>query len=148
MFTPLAALILSGTLAVTSLAPTSAQASDSDAIAKLLLGALVLYGVKEAVDNRNDRRRSTPRAVVKEPEFPRHSGVITPHSPNTPRYGNHSSNFLPINCILTHRTGYNDTRIRPWNFQATRPRADGQLYRYASYISLASSMAGTSLRFL
>ncbi|MEM6276361.1 MAG: hypothetical protein AAF714_05385 [Pseudomonadota bacterium] len=90
MMKPFAALLLSGVLAVTSLTATSAAAdSTSDDLAKLLLGALVLYGIKEAVD---DRRKVT----------------VTPSPAPQPVIS--SKKRLPRHCIRTHSGFRGETR--------------------------------------
>ncbi|MEM1374374.1 MAG: hypothetical protein AAGF78_08335 [Pseudomonadota bacterium] len=80
MMKPFVAVLLSGVLAATSLTATSAAANSAhEDLAKILLGALVIYGIKEAVDNRK-AVKVTPKPVI-------------------------SSKTLPAHCLVTHK-GY------------------------------------------
>ncbi|MEL6914809.1 MAG: hypothetical protein AAFP13_09935 [Pseudomonadota bacterium] len=123
---PFSALILSGVLAVTSLTPAPARAADGEDLAKLLLGALVLYGIADAVQD--NRRKETARkapapqqkAVEPAPRL-RHGGVITPAGPRGHRqhHGGARRAFLPVSCILhhqrwdgTHRTVFGNQCLR------------------------------------
>lgn len=82
MMKPFAALLLSGVLAVTSLSATSAAAnSTNEDLAKLLLGALVLYGIKEALDDRKSVKVTptpVPKPVISSKKLPRRC-IVTFH---------------------------------------------------------------------
>lgn len=87
MFKPIAALLLSGVIAVTSLAPNETQAADSEDLAKILFGALVVYGISEAV---RDNRRSSSSSKGR---------VVRP-----------VRRKLPAGCIRTHRQHFGEKR--------------------------------------
>ncbi len=90
MFKTIAAGALAGTIALTGLvAPTPVKAADSEDIARLLFGALVIYGLSEAADNRSDRQVVTPRP---QPKPPKHRDDRIS-----------KRKVLPAHCVLTHR---------------------------------------------
>ena len=106
MFRQIAALAFSGVLAVTSLAPTQTRAADADDIAKLVLGALVIYGISEGI--RDNRTPSQPQVVTKKPtrtphyKFPDTARSVLPHRPEV--------RYLPRYCFLTHQVSHRETR--------------------------------------
>ncbi|MEM6728697.1 MAG: hypothetical protein AAF618_09370 [Pseudomonadota bacterium] len=118
MYKRLTALVLSGAIALTSLAPTQAMANDREKIAKLVVGALVLYGLSEAAKNsRSSSSKSTksyaPKHTYHAPKHtyhqPRHN-YYQPHRPHRPVRSAPVRKSLPAGCILTHRQRYGETR--------------------------------------
>ncbi|MEM6479866.1 MAG: hypothetical protein AAF647_12615 [Pseudomonadota bacterium] len=105
MYRSFAALVLSGVLAVTSLSPTQAHADNRENLAKFLVGAIVLYGIADAV---NDNKRKSPS--------------VTRHAPKTVYHHTHRPapkkkhaaparrKHLPAGCVLTHRQHYGEKR--------------------------------------
>ena len=91
MFKPFAAIVMSGVLAVTSLTATATQADTNEDLAKLLLGALIIYGIKEAVDDRNDRKTN-------------------PYVQPTPKPVVRNYKELPRTCIIHHRQHHGELR--------------------------------------
>ena len=100
MFKPVAALLLSGVIAVTSLAPTQSHASDADDIARFVIGALVLYGIADAIDNQNDKKRTQAAAAKKKKESEAAKRARLAKARKT----------LPSSCLLTHRQRHGETK--------------------------------------
>ena len=93
----LAAFLLAAVMALTSLTPQQARAADAEDIAKFVIGALVLYGIADAIDD-NNNRKSTARKVNRETEAQRRERL------RKARY------TLPTGCILTHRQRHGEKR--------------------------------------
>ena len=90
------ALLLSAVIALTSLQPTAAEAADADDVARLLLGALVVYGIAEAIDDNRKSPKSSNKTVKKKqvgkPGKHRFRGVVPKR--------------LPRHCVRTHKLHY------------------------------------------
>ncbi|MEO0485585.1 MAG: hypothetical protein AAF092_06710 [Pseudomonadota bacterium] len=83
-----AVTLLCGLLAFGAVPPTPAQANTSEDLAKLLFGALLIYGIKEAVESDARPRTVTtpPRAT---PHRPRERAAVRPK--------------MPVGCIVQHQ---------------------------------------------
>ncbi|MEL6610220.1 MAG: hypothetical protein AAFO93_15030 [Pseudomonadota bacterium] len=103
MFKSIAAAALSATIALTSLTPNTAQAADAEDVAKVLFGALVLYGIADALE---DNRKSTPKVTTTR----KHNPVTRPHRPGPPKHARAARYTLPASCLLTHRQWGNKSR--------------------------------------
>jgi len=118
MFKPFAALLLSGVLAVTSFAPTTARAADADDVARFIVGALVLYGLADAIDNRSSSKQRivvAPKQQTKKVVVPHkkpQKKVVKKKQVHRPHAQHHFAGrrHLPSGCFLTHRQHYHETR--------------------------------------
>ncbi|MEM1235993.1 MAG: hypothetical protein AAGI10_03410 [Pseudomonadota bacterium] len=96
----IAALILSALMALTSLTPQQALAADGEAIAGLLIGALVLYGIADAIDDRNEREAKEKAREAHEAHRAREASRVA-EAKRRERARKARFN-LPSNCIRTH----------------------------------------------
>lgn len=100
MIKKFAAFALSGILAATSLAPTQAQArntnlSQEEVISGLIFGALALYAISETAKNNKGKAQSKPKAKPKpKPKPIPHPKPPRKIKPKPPAYSMH----LPAKC--------------------------------------------------
>lgn len=113
MLKTLTTITLAGVLAITSLAPTRVEANQNpDDLAKLLFGALVIYGIAEASKNKRKREKQAVVVPVPKPKpTPRSAPVIRHPDPVRPQHKRiHRASYLPTTCILTHQQGHGESR--------------------------------------